>query len=63
MTARTRANRPTAASPRYTRRHGIGQDRMRWPASLGTFRHADQQTTARTDPTPEPSADGSGMGR
>lgn len=36
MSKRTRTHRPTTASLRYTKAHGIGQDRVRWPS--GKFR-------------------------
>lgn len=48
MSARTRTHRPTSSSPRYTKAHGIGRDRMRWPSSeMGTFRYdlADEALT------------------
>lgn len=34
----TRTHRPNSRSPRYTKARGPGRDRMRWPASLGTYR-------------------------
>lgn len=46
MSDTTRTHRPNSSSPRYTKAHGIGRDRERWPASLGTFRYADAETAA-----------------
>lgn len=60
--ARTRTHRPTPApSPRYTRRHGIGRDRLRWDSSqLGTFRKSAPPVTV---PTSAPTANGTGVGQ
>lgn len=51
MSAATRTHRPNQRSPRLSRNRGItvaradgtaySQDRVRWPASSGTFRYAD----------------------
>lgn len=64
MSARTRQHRPTHASPRLSRRWGLvvergdgsvyRQDTVRWPASLGTFRHRDQQPTSSLGVSPDP---------
>jgi hypothetical protein len=54
--SRTTRRRPTPPpSPRYTKRHGIGRDRMRWPARLGTFLSTDWTRTA-TETTATPGA-------
>lgn len=52
MSDTTRTHRPTTASPRYTKRHGIGRDRLRWASrTLGTFRKdmtdADREAITR----------------
>lgn len=51
MSDTTRTHRPTTSSPRYTKRHGIGLDRMRWPAGFGTFRHLPITPPAPTTET------------
>ena len=44
--SKSRVRRPTPPpSPRYTKRHGIGRDRTRWPAGLGTFVKANFSRT------------------
>jgi hypothetical protein len=55
--SRTTPRRPTPPpSPRYTKRHGIGRDRMRWPAAGGTFRWADWARSTATETSATPGA-------